>query len=47
VHAYLASFENMALVGRNARFRYSSIHDMFIDARACVDALALAAPARI
>ncbi len=31
--AYLQSFENMYLVGRNARFAYAHLHDLFDDAR--------------
>ncbi|HVK40527.1 MAG TPA: hypothetical protein VNA88_18495, partial [Candidatus Kapabacteria bacterium] len=37
---YLDSFDGMTLVGRNARFRYSSIHDMFRGARIAIDAIA-------
>jgi protoporphyrinogen oxidase len=40
LHEYFARFENHTLVGRNARFRYSSIHDMFIGARAAIAPLA-------
>ncbi len=37
--AYFDRFENMKLVGRNARFVYSSIHDMFVMARRAVQGL--------
>lgn len=36
---YLDSFVGMTLVGRNARFRYSSIHDMFRGARTAIESL--------
>jgi protoporphyrinogen oxidase len=39
LHEYFARFTNMSLVGRNARFRYSSIHDMFVGAREAIGAL--------
>lgn len=34
--AFLESFENLYLVGRNARFAYAHLHDLFDDARGTV-----------
>lgn len=40
MHAYLSRFDNMTLVGRNACFEYSSIHDLFRGARHALEAIA-------
>jgi protoporphyrinogen oxidase len=39
LRSHLDGLGGMTLVGRNARFRYSSIHDMFRGARVAIDAL--------
>lgn len=42
VRAYLESFSNLIMVGRNARFEYSSIHNLFADAREAIARIACA-----